>query len=139
MIHHIGISCPKRLQAVELRFWEIIGFAETGPARRGKRRVIRWLVGDGCAVLIRINDVEIHVHGETKKQSTDYISIIRPDIERTVRELQSFDYSPQEAKPYFGYKRYHVQSPSGRWIELLEGSPSMKAYAPLEEGEEQHV
>jgi len=127
-VHHIGINCPKKLQAEELRFWEVIGFAETGPARRGKRRNIRWLVGPGCAVLIRLG-------GEAPAETTDYISIYCKDIDRTARKLRETGSEPEWAQTYFGWRRLHVQSPSGRWVELIEGSPGLKAYAPLEEGE----
>lgn len=130
MIHHIGISCPKQLQAAEMDFWNILGFAETAPARRGLRRSVRWLVGDGCAVLLRLSGQKF-----TTRKSGDYVSLIRSDIERTAMLLEHYNGKVEWAKDYHGYKRFHIQSPSGRWVEVLEGSPSMKAGAPLEEGE----
>lgn len=131
-VHHIGISCPKKLQADELRFWEILGYAETGPARRGLRRFVRWLVGDGLAIQIRLHDNPL----EEEMTALNKIALLVPDYARTTNNLEAFGFNIEPAQDYFGYKRAHARSPSGHYVEIMEGSPSRRAYGPLEEGEE---
>lgn len=125
-LHHITFEVEKTLIADEERFWGLLGFQPTGLRRRSRKQPpIHWLVSSEGTAIELIPTIP--------RVDLAHICFVDGNFDLTIRKLFEFSIRFDEASAYFGFKRAFVHSPGGHTIELLSGSPSIKAGPPLEE------
>jgi len=125
-LHHVTVEVDRGKIAEEKLLWGLLGYGETNALARNRPK-IHWLINleEGMAV---------HLH-PTDRTPAEYglfhLAFVVTDFDRTVRQLESFDFPVEEAMDWHGPRRY-VRAPSGYYVELLSASPSIVAGMPTE-------
>lgn len=131
MIHHVSYEVFNNLTAQELSFWSCFGFHPTGLRRRSRKQApIHWLVCGDEAHAVELLPVD-----EPSPQGLTHVAYVLPQRrwEIATKEFERFGVDIEPAQPHLGHERFTVQAPSGYHVEILKGSPSLKAGPPLTE------
>ena len=120
-LHHLALEIGAKQVADEQRFWACLGYNPVGLPPRGYRHVV-WLVN-------REERSAVHLLLITQPSVPEYahVAFTVGDFDRRVKGLERFGFRVEKASDYFGNRRVYAESPAGHHVELLSGSPSLKA------------